>query len=99
MVLDGVVHFHCLCLSRFPLRLLLRVEDKGTADIRGWCACRKEDGSMDSRRAVVLLLLLLSMDWGHAKGPRGQDGDHLFVVSEHPVLHHHFLLPHVELVL
>ncbi|KFO21280.1 FMRFamide-related peptide [Fukomys damarensis] len=37
---------------------------------------------MDSRRAAVLLLLLLSMDWGHAEGPGGQDGDQLFVEKD-----------------
>ncbi|XP_013376247.1 PREDICTED: pro-FMRFamide-related neuropeptide FF [Chinchilla lanigera] len=34
---------------------------------------------MDSRRAAVLLVLLLSMAWAHAKGPGGQHGEQAFV--------------------
>uniref|UniRef100_UPI004038F31C pro-FMRFamide-related neuropeptide FF isoform X1 n=1 Tax=Callospermophilus lateralis TaxID=76772 RepID=UPI004038F31C len=35
---------------------------------------------MDSRRVIVLLVLLLLTDWGHAEVPRGQDGgDQVFV--------------------
>lgn len=84
MALNGAVHFHCL--SRFPLRLLLGVGERGTAGIRGWCGWRKADGSMDSRRVIVLLVLLLLTDCGHAEVPRGQDGgDQVFVVSEHPI--------------
>lgn len=60
--------------------------DRSTAGIRGCCGCRKADGSMDSRRVIVLLVLLLLTDWGHAEIPRGQDkGDQIFVVSEHPI--------------
>uniref|UniRef100_A0A8C2VBA2 Neuropeptide FF-amide peptide n=1 Tax=Chinchilla lanigera TaxID=34839 RepID=A0A8C2VBA2_CHILA len=42
---------------------------------------------MDSRRAAVLLVLLLSMAWAHAKGPGGQHGEQAFVeedVGLHP---------------
>ncbi|XP_003790486.2 pro-FMRFamide-related neuropeptide FF [Otolemur garnettii] len=53
----------------------------GTAGIRGWCGCRKADGSMDSRQAAVLLVLLL-MHWSHAEGPGVQDGDHVFVEED-----------------
>ncbi|EHB09063.1 FMRFamide-related peptide [Heterocephalus glaber] len=45
---------------------------------------------MDSRWAVLLLLLLLSMDWGHAEGPGGQHGDQVFVeedIGPHPPQH------------
>ncbi|ELK35284.1 FMRFamide-related peptide [Myotis davidii] len=38
---------------------------------------------MDSRQAAVLLLvLLLVTDWGHAEGPGGQGGDHIFVEED-----------------
>ncbi|XP_020015812.1 pro-FMRFamide-related neuropeptide FF [Castor canadensis] len=62
---------------------------RGTAGIRGWCGCREVDGSMDSRRVAVLLLLLL-MDWGHAEGPGVQDEDPIFVEEDsgpHPQQH------------
>lgn len=38
---------------------------------------------MDSRRAAVLLVvLLLITDWGHTEGPGGQnEGDQMFEVS------------------
>lgn len=76
-----------LCIStacsRFPLRLLSGVRNRGTAGIRGGCGQRKADGSMDSRRAAVLLLLLVT-DWGRAEGPGGRDeGDQSFTVSQH----------------
>jgi hypothetical protein len=71
---------------------------RGTAGIRGWCGCREVDGSMDSRRVAVLLLLLL-MDWGHAEGPGVQDEDPIFVVSEHLAPTSPFPLPQLGLVL
>ncbi|XP_015349039.1 pro-FMRFamide-related neuropeptide FF [Marmota marmota marmota] len=38
---------------------------------------------MDSRRVIVLLVLLLLTDWGHAEVPRGQDGgDQVFVKED-----------------
>ncbi|XP_042554579.1 pro-FMRFamide-related neuropeptide FF isoform X1 [Dipodomys spectabilis] len=49
-------------------------EIRGTAGIRGWCGWREVGGSMDSRRVAVLLLLLLPLlDWGHTAGPESQD--------------------------
>lgn len=64
---------------------LLRGGGRGTAGIRGGYSRRKAHGRMDSRRAAVLLLLLLP-DWGCAQGPGGQDEGHqIFVVSDHPI--------------
>ncbi|EPQ09554.1 pro-FMRFamide-related neuropeptide FF isoform X3 [Myotis lucifugus] len=38
---------------------------------------------MDSRQAAVLLLVLLFItDWGHAEGPGGQGGDHIFLEED-----------------
>ncbi|XP_007518227.2 pro-FMRFamide-related neuropeptide FF [Erinaceus europaeus] len=49
-----------------------------------WCDCRKADGSMDARRAGVLLLVLLFVTgWGQtdgAEGPEDQDEDQ--IISE-----------------
>ncbi|XP_076967010.1 pro-FMRFamide-related neuropeptide FF [Tamandua tetradactyla] len=43
---------------------------------------------MDSRRAAVLLvLLMLITDWGHAERPRGQDGGDEIFVEEDNGLH------------
>lgn len=56
--------------------------DRGTAGIRGRRGLRKADDSMDSRQAAVLLVvLLLITDWGHAAGPGAWDGDQIFTVS------------------
>lgn len=56
--------------------------DRGTAGIRGRGGRRKADDSMDSRQsAVLLVVLLLITDWGHAERPGGQDGDQIFTVS------------------
>lgn len=79
MALNRAMHF--CCLSRFPLRLLLRW-GWGTAGIRGWCASGEVVGSMDSKQVAVLLLLLL-LDSGHSEEPGSRDGDQVFAVSEH----------------
>ncbi|XP_037584920.1 pro-FMRFamide-related neuropeptide FF isoform X1 [Cebus imitator] len=62
--------------SRFPLRCC---EAGGgvTAGIRGWGGCRRVDGSMDSRQAAVLLVLLLLIDPSYAEGPGGRQEDQL----------------------
>lgn len=89
MALNRAMHF--CCLSRFPLRLLLRW-GWGTAGIRGWCASGEVVGSMDSKQVAVLLLLLL-LDSGHSEEPGSQDGDQVFAVSERPSPHN---LPSAE---
>lgn len=61
------------------------VGDGGAAGIRGRRGLRKADDSMDPRQAAVLLLvLLLVTDWGHAEGPGGWDGAQLVTVGQHP---------------
>lgn len=78
--LNGAVHFHCLLY--IPPPAAVGVAGRGTGGIRGRCGRRKADDSMDSRQAAVLLLvLLLITDWGHAEGPGGQGGDQIFPVS------------------
>lgn len=74
-----------IAFSRFPLRRLWEVRNRGTAGIRGGCGHGKADGSMDARQAAVLLLvLLLVTDRSHAEGPGSRDGgDQIFTVSEH----------------
>ena len=58
----------------------------GTAGIRGRCGCQQADDSMDSRQAAVLLVvLLLITDWGHAGEPSNLDGGQIFTVSERPL--------------
>ena len=64
-----------IAFSRFPLRRLWEVRNRGTAGIRGGCGHGKADGSMDARQAAVLLLvLLLVTDRSHAEGPGSRDG-------------------------
>lgn len=74
------------------------VGDGGAAGIRGRRGLRKADDSMDPRQAAVLLLvLLLVTDWGHAEGPGGWDGAQLVTVGSTPIPWHHFPLPQCEI--
>ncbi|XDB50086.1 PREDICTED: pro-FMRFamide-related neuropeptide FF [Capra hircus] len=73
-----------IAFSRFPLRRLWEVRNRGTAGIRGGCGHGKADGSMDARQAAVLLLvLLLVTDRSHAEGPGSRDGgDQIFTEED-----------------
>lgn len=91
----------CISIAccRSPLGLLWG-GGRSTAGIRGGYSRRKADGRMDSRRAAVLLLVLLLTDWGCAEGPGGQDEGHqIFVVSYYPLPVSPFLHLRLRLVL
>lgn len=82
LLMEPCVSIAC---SRSPLRLLWG-RGRSTAGIRGGYSRRRADGRMDSRRAAVLLLVLLLTDWGCAERPGGQDeGRQILVVSYHPL--------------
>nr|XP_060513452.1 pro-FMRFamide-related neuropeptide FF [Panthera onca] len=70
-----------IACSRSPLRLLWG-GGRSTAGIRGGYSRRRADGRMDSRRAAVLLLVLLLTDWGCAERPGGQDEGRQILVEE-----------------
>ncbi|XP_017512013.1 pro-FMRFamide-related neuropeptide FF [Manis javanica] len=67
--------------SRFPQAAVRGWTAGGggrTAGIRGGYGCRTADGSMDSRQAAgLLVVLLLIIEGGHAEGPGRQDGDQI----------------------
>lgn len=71
--------------SRFPQAAVRGWTAGGggrTAGIRGGYGCRTADGSMDSRQAAgLLVVLLLIIEGGHAEGPGRQDGDQISEVS------------------